>query len=163
MEPKQRPLIVIDSCLYIHFLTNQNPSLAQKTQALLQNDGFEHDIILPAIVQAEVVGVARIETPKKRDTVTQRTKAARKAADFFEDACFQFVEADQRLTERAVENVIEYDIHGADAMILATAQVYGAAYLYTADKPLQKANGLISDLKICEPPEPTTLVFPSGN
>lgn len=158
------PRIVLDTCVYIHYLANQNKTVAENVEGLLAVNNQDHEILLPAIVQAETIGIARVEIPKAKNTVTQRQKAANKAVLFFERAALPLVEHDQFITEKASELIVEHDIRGADAMILASAVCHNATHLYTVDGGLLKIGNQIPGLEVCEPPQTTTLSLDlSGN
>lgn len=159
MKLDSLPLVVVDTCLYIHLLTNQNPSLAERTQGVLDDNNQNHRVLLPAIVRAEAVGVARSHALGKRDTPTKRRKAAEVAIEFFESQDFVFAELDERLIEIAEKLIPEYGLRGADASILATAIAHDAQFLYTQDRQLLKVKDKIPNLRVQEPPEPNHLVF----
>lgn len=162
MASDSLPILVLDTCLYIHFLANQDREIADRVAALIQANGIDHEIILPSIVHAECAGVARTKLPKTKDTVKQRRTCAVTAQQFFEQAGFLFAEADQRTTSRAIELVIEHDIYGADATILATAELCGASHLYTVDNGLLKVGDKVNGLSVEKPPPPSSFVFPAG-
>lgn len=153
------PTVVLDTCLYISFLANQDEEIAQRVQSLIEQNGSEHNIVLPAIVQAECVGVARLAMPKKKNTPTQRGKAAQIAIDFFSRSELLFAELDQETVDTAAELIAGYDLQGADATILATALNVNASYLYSTDGNLLKLSGKKFDLIISPPPPATTLTF----
>lgn len=145
--------IVIDTCLYITFLSGQDPKLAARVKELLELDGKEHVILLPAIVQAETVGVARNVLRTDKNTPETRSNAAQKAIKFFAEMNLRFVELDRLTVQKANELSVKHDLKGPDSSILATAIQCGASHLYTSDGDLKKLDGVFPNLSITDPPE----------
>ena len=155
--PKTRlPYVVLDTNLYISFLTKEAHTYGA-VKDLLEDNGQEFDIVLPAIVYTEVVSVARVIEARQSNTPEKRKNAAHIARRALDGLGLPIAEIDQHVAEEAGKLIEGTELKAADALIVATAMSISATYLYTNDQQMLALNGTVDGLQIVQPPEPRRL------
>ena len=71
-----------------------------------------------------------------------------------ESGSFMVIDADEVLAHRAGELAQKYQLKGADALILASAERVRAPFLFTWDKGLTKVGSQMRGLTVCVPDSP---------
>ena len=71
-----------------------------------------------------------------------------------ESGSFMVIDADEVLARRAGELAQEFQLRGADALILASAVRVRALFLFTWDKGLTKVGSQMRGLTVCAPDSP---------
>ena len=82
------------------------------------------------------LSMAEVAKPKGVDARTIPFDKYKEMEKFFEYSWLSLVGVDRRVAKRARELVRQYNIRGADAVHLATAEVYNADFLFTYDDDL---------------------------
>lgn len=82
------------------------------------------------------LSMAEVAKPKGGDARTIPLDKYKEMEQFFEYSWLSLVGVDRRVAKRARELVRQYNIRGADAVHLATAQVFDADFLFTYDDDL---------------------------
>ena len=106
-------------------------------------------LIIPTIVIAETAGCGQV----RGDHLTRqiRHKRVKAVTDWIECGNFIPVEITLSVALRAASLAIDYQLTGADAAILAAAELHGCAWLFTWDGPLLKVDGDLGDLQVTQP------------
>ncbi|MGV9189158.1 type II toxin-antitoxin system VapC family toxin [Arcanobacterium canis] len=144
------PFIILDSCLYITYMRNDDNDLAGRVQALLEDNKTKHQIILPTIVYLEVLGVIR---GKVKQVNEEMQAAVEEACQFFNKQQLLPAELDLYTARLATDLIPRFQLKGPDAAILATAQAWEARRLYTNDNDLLKIGQSVPGVSIMRPPE----------
>jgi PIN domain len=147
---------VIDTNVIINLLTNgetDNPDWYQCSHALWSAaEGGEFQACLSVVTVAEVLASPRVRgNHLERETRYQRS---RKARAWMESGSFMVIDADEVLARRAGELAQEFQLKGADALILASAERVRAPFLFTWDKGLTKVGSQMRGLTVCAPDSP---------
>ncbi|MEV0061262.1 PIN domain-containing protein [Nocardia sp. NPDC050718] len=158
---KPRPRVVVDTCVVVDLLTNIDPSRARNSAYLLAGHNDRHDVILPAIVLAEIAGTGEIRGGHL--TAALRDDRVNRALKWISDSKFMVAELSERLGREAAKLAVEHQLKGPDATVLATAVAWKCQKLYTRDHGILKCDGKFNGLKILEPespPPPEPTLFP---
>lgn len=144
--------VCVDSCVLINVLTgggNDNPEWYPAGRRLLAaGERGEFEIVISTLVIAEVAGNGQIRGSQLARSV-RRERVSRVHA--WLRSGFTTVELDEDLARRAAELAIEFQLSGADAAILASAQRVDASALYTWDEGLLKLDLSEAGLPILTP------------
>lgn len=154
--------VLVDTCVVIDLLVDDTvEDRANRAGFLLDGHGEKHEVVLPAIVMAEIAGC-----PSLRDEELDADERARRLSEartWLSAAGFVLAEVSASLAKRSADIAFEHMLKGPDAMVLATALAFGCKTLFTRDQQLiQRGEGALG-IQIEEPPqlpEPTTL-FPA--
>lgn len=153
MTRQRRERIVVDSCIWVSYLTNDDEVSAASTRSLLnQAEDLVH-ILVPSVVYLETLGTVRART----GSPSLREQAVAQAKEFFEAFEYKSLALGHHIVVASDRYMVDYDLKGIDAAIVATAVIEKADYLYTMDKQLLKIADDIPGLVVCTPPPPNTL------
>lgn len=145
------PRVVVDTCVVLDLLVPTDPDLAKRTEYLLGGHNSRYQIILPAIVIAEIAGSGAVRGDDGGKLA--RKERITNAAEWIKGCTFAVAELSGRTARIAADLATEHNLKGADATVLATAQEWGCTKLYTRDGALLKCDGKLA-VKILEPEEP---------
>lgn len=149
------PRVVVDTCVVLDLLvpakTGIGKARADRAEYLLGGHGSRHQVILPAIVIAEIAGSGLVRGDK--GGAQARKERILKAAEWIRGCKFGVAELSARTARIASELATEHNLKGADAAVLATAQEWGCTRLYTRDGSLLKCEGTVR-FKVMEPEDP---------
>ncbi|OZF39933.1 hypothetical protein CH296_01105 [Rhodococcus sp. 14-2496-1d] len=147
--------VVVDTCVVVDLLTGEEPEWAERARWLLAGHGELHEIVLPAIVVAEIAGCPVMLTDDKVPVDVREERTA-KARDWIHGSGFVVAELSENLARRSAELAVQHRLRGADATVLATAMQWGEA-LFTRDRRLLgcKVPGLSIEVprEVPSPPE----------
>ncbi|QPK79096.1 PIN domain-containing protein [Corynebacterium lizhenjunii] len=143
------PLIVLDTNVWVWYLTDVDPAVTRCIGTLIRGHGCDHLIVVPLVVLVETVGVVRGRASRPAEQRQRSEEALR----FFRSQPLIFVDLNQRTAFRAAELCGEHLLKGADAAILASAELMGAQVLYTYDKGLIKVGRALKGLDVRRPTE----------
>ena len=119
-------------------------------QALIDNHNSKFQIVLPTLVYAEVLGVVRGKAVNQQESALADVARVR---EFFDSHDFIIAELDRVTARIAADLVPKFLLKGADAVVLATAQLWEARHLYTNDNDLLKIGDRAEGVRISVPPE----------
>jgi predicted nucleic acid-binding protein len=127
------------------------------------HEAGDFDLIIPTIVIAEVAGCGQIRgNHLSRQVRRGRIKVV---ADWIQQANFIPAEITLDTAIRAAELAIEFQLSGADATVLAIAEMYHCAWLFTWDDGLLKIDQDLGNLKVLQPqreyPDQSELLYDS--
>lgn len=147
---------VIDTNVIINLLTNgetDKPEWFQRSHALWSAaEGGEFQACLSVVTVAEVLASPQVRGGHlERETRYQRSREARA---WMESGSFMVIDADEVLARQAGELAQEFQLKGADALILASAVRVRAPFLFTWDKGLTKVGSQMRGLTVCAPDSP---------
>jgi predicted nucleic acid-binding protein len=113
------------------------------------HEAGDFDLVVPAIVIAETAGCGQIRgNHLSRQVRRDRIKIV---TDWIQSADFIPAEITLDIAVRAAQLAVEFQLSGADATVLATAQMHGCAWLFTWDAGLLKVGEDLGDLKVLQP------------
>lgn len=110
-----------------------------------------HQLLVPAIVLAEVAGSGKVRGNQL--STGERKRRLTAATTWLTQGRFTVVDIDERMGRRAADLAIEHQLKGADACIVAAAQLTRCATLYSWDADHTKLDGKIPGLTITHPRE----------
>lgn len=141
----------MDTCVVLDLLVPVDAERAKRAEYALDGHGSRYQVILPAIVIPEIAGSG---TVRGDDGGKQaRKERITNAAEWIKGCTFAIAELSGRTARIAADLATEYNLKGADATVLATAQEWGCTKLYTRDDQLLNCDGKLG-FKILEPEEP---------
>jgi len=160
MKPKQLPLVVLDTCCYLHFLMNDEPAYAQTVEEIIDQHQKLHIVVIPTSVELETFGVFKNGVGGKYgNKPNQRKRRVACAREWFSSQQFMPAELDSLVTNTAIRLMAESNLKGMDAVVIATGIVHEATTVFTYDTQMLRAGDDIEELEIRKPPPPGTL-FP---
>lgn len=148
------PRVVVDTSVVVNFLTggaaNDDPSWFDNSKWVFEaSKSGEHQVVIPAIVVAEVAGCGEIRgTHLPSSDRKQRVKLVR---DWIERSEFLPAEITLDVALRATDLAITKQLTGADACVLAVAVEYDCEALYTWDNGLLKVADSVADVTVRQP------------
>ena len=157
-KPKDLPLIVIDSCCYLHFLLRDDLNKAKNVADLIRRHDKQHTVVVPTTVELETFG--RYKTGpggKYGNKPSQIKKRVADARDWFSTQRFMPADLDPWVANTSIRLMSQNNLKGMDAVVIATAIVHEATTVFTYDDQMLKAASNIPEVKILEPPPPGTL------
>lgn len=157
-KPKDLPLIVIDSCCYLHFLLGDKPDKAKEVADLIRNHDKRHTVVVPTTVELETFG--RYKTGpggKYGNKPNQIRKRVAEARNWFGTQQFMPADLDPWVANTSIRLMADNNLKGMDAVVIATAIVHEATTVFTYDTQMLEAANNISEVEIMVPPSPGTL------
>lgn len=150
------PRIAVDTCVVLDLLVPTDAKRAERAEYLLGGHGSRYQVILPAIVISEIAGSGSVRGDE--GGAAARKERIAKATEWIKGCKFAIAELSRRTALIAADLATEHNLKGADASVLATAQEWGCAKLYTRDSGLLRCDGNLA-FKVLEPedvppPEP---------
>ncbi|WJR35273.1 type II toxin-antitoxin system VapC family toxin [Mycobacteroides immunogenum] len=142
------PRVAVDTCVVLDLLVPIDAKRAERAEYLLAGHGSRHQVILPAIVIAEIAGSGRVRGDDGGGQA--RKERIVKAAEWIRGCKFGIAELSARTARIASDLATEHNLKGADATVLATAQEWDCTRLYTRDTDLLKCEGSVG-FKVTEP------------
>lgn len=155
MTTTDLPLVVVDTCCFVSYLTDDKPERTSQVEYLLGEHGKSIEIVVPSVVELELFG--KYPQVKSSGNQKHRVRLLQHAQRWFVGQSYLVAELDRKTVDRGIDLMREFSIHGIDASILATALLYGATHVYTYDAKMLAVAGRIEGLSIGVPPEPETL------
>jgi predicted nucleic acid-binding protein len=143
--------VAVDSSVVLDLLVASDDAHAARAEYLLAGHRERHQILLPAIVIAEIAGAGDVRGHHL--TTAVREERVVKALDWVRASNFIVAELSERTARRAAELAVAHQLKGPDASILATAEQWSCTQLYTRDAGLLKCDGQLG-FKIALPDEP---------
>lgn len=144
------PQAVIDTSVLVDLFTGADPARLDGAKRIIkaaERSGIE--IVLPAIVVAELAGAPAIRGHHlSRDDREQKVAAVRA---WLTSSRFSIAEIDARVAVRAAELAYPHQLTGADACVLAVAELWSIPDLYTNDTDLLKVGQKIDGLHVRKP------------
>jgi predicted nucleic acid-binding protein len=120
-----------------------------------------HDIVIPAIVIAEVAGCGEVRGAHLDSGL--RSKRIKKVLSWLDESDFITAEISRDVARRAATLAVKHQLTGSDACVLAVAEVFGCERLYTWDRGLLKVGTGVDGLSVERPerilPAQNVLVF----
>lgn len=143
--------VAVDTCVVLDLLVPVDAKRAERAEYLLGGHGSRYQVILPAIVIAEIAGSGVVRGNDGGEEARQKRIAD--VTEWIKGCTFGIAELSARTARIAAELAIKHDLKGADATVLATAQEWGCTRLYTRDGALLKCDGSLA-FKVLEPEDP---------
>lgn len=143
--------MAVDSSVVLDLLVPVDDAHAARAEYLLAGHRDRHQILLPAIVIAEIAGAGDVRGHHLPMAVREERVA--KALEWIRASNFIVAELSERTARRAAELAVTHQLKGSDATILATAEQWSCTKLYTRDKGLLKCEGQFG-FKVTEPDDP---------
>lgn len=157
-KPNELPLVVIDSCCYLHFLLKDDDAKAKNVADLIRNHDKHHTVVVPTTVELETFG--RYKTGpggKYGSKPNQIRKRVSDAREWFSSQQFMPADLDPWVRNTSIRLMAANNLKGMDAVVVATAIVHEATTVFTYDTQMLKAATNIPEVKIAMPPPPGTL------
>lgn len=145
------PRVAVDTCVLLDLLVPVDAKRAQRAEYLLDGHGSRHQVLLPAIVIPEIAGSGIVRG--NDGGAEARKQRIADATEWIKGCAYGIAELSARTARIASELAIEYNLKGADATVLATAQEWGCTKLYTRDGSLLRCDGSLG-FKVLEPEDP---------
>ncbi len=143
--------VAVDSSVVLDLLVAVDNRHADRAAYLLGGHRDRHQVLLPAIVITEIAGAAEVRGQQLSASVRQERVA--KTLDWIRGSNFIVAELSERTARRAAELAVAHQLKGPDASILATAEQWSCAQLYTRDAGILKCDGQFG-FKIAVPDDP---------
>lgn len=143
--------VAVDSSVVLDLLVPVDDVHADRAEYLLAGHRDRHQILLPAIVIAEIAGAGEVRGHQLPTPVREERIA--KALEWIRASNFIVAELSERTARRAAELAVAHQLKGSDATILATAEQWSCTRLYTRDHDLLKCEGQFG-FKITVPDDP---------
>ena len=160
MTKNNPKLIVIDTCVYVDALyrghaqdIDADTDRAERSAFLLNLvDQGKYRAGLAPMVKVELNASSLLGTHHSSEKIQDRKD---RTDAYFEGAGHVYLEHDERVANLAAKLARESLMKGPDALIVATAVVFEATYLFSWDDKVleQQGNPLISKLQILKPQE----------
>lgn len=158
MAKKELPLVVVDSCCFVEFLTAEDPDKADRVGDILEEHGKTFNVVMPSVVYLETLGKSQMGAKGATGSNHQlRQKEFERAREWVDSQDYMMAELDPLVSSYALDLMYQHGVHGIDASILAIAEIYDAEVLYTFDQKMLKAGIPVSNVNVQEPPQPTKL------
>lgn len=162
-KPKELPLVVLDTCCYLHFLMNDEPEHATTVEEIIEQHQKLHTVVIPTSVELETFGVYKNGAGGKYgNKPAQRQKHIAYAREWFISQQFMPAELDPLVANTAIRLMAEHNLKGMDAVVIATGIVHKATTVFTYDKQMLRTAKDIKEIEIIKPPSPGTL-FPRSS
>lgn len=158
---ENKPLVVLDTNCYIEFLLGEASSSnrAAKVKSVLEDNGKEIEIALPAIVRLELLSVgSKGENGRDGNVPKRRRDNYREVKRWLDSRELLLIDISERLLRHTERVIYDHGLKVPDALVLSSAEMFGAHKLYTFDSDLLHLNGRC-EVAIEEPPEPNKLIF----
>lgn len=145
---KELPLVLVDTCIVVDFLTGRDPAWQESARWTLEQHERTHRVVLPAIVVPEITGNGAI----RGEEGGAQIRAARllKAREWLDQAGYIVAELSGRLARQAADLAVKHNLKGADATVLASALAWRCTTLCTRDQRLLDVDGVYPGLSIGE-------------
>lgn len=148
--------VIVDTCIVVDLLTGEEPEWADRARWLLDGHGNRHQIVLPAIVVAEIAGCPVMLTDDKVPLAVRLERIA-KARAWIKASGFIVAELSELLARESADLAVQYKLRGPDATVLATAIRWGDI-LFTRDDRLLGCDvpglTIAKPFEVPPPPEP---------
>lgn len=155
MTTTDLPLVVVDTCCFVSYLTDDKPERTAQVEYLLGEHRKSIEIVVPSVVELELFG--KYPQVQSSGNQNKRLRLLQHAQRWFVGQAYLLAELDRKTVDRGIELMRDFSIHGIDASILATALLYGATHVYTYDTKMLAVAGQIEGLSVEIPPQPQTL------
>ena len=160
------PRAAIDTSVIVNFLCggaeNDDPAwLSHSTWVFEALESGAFELVVPVIVIAEVAGCGQVRGNHLSRQV--RRDRIRLVTDWIQRGSFVPADITLDVAIRAAELAIEFQLSGADATVLAVAEMHDCACLFTWDAGLLKVGDELASLKVLRPqrenPDQPELVY----
>lgn len=145
------PLVAVDTCVVVDLLT-PDPQRQARARWFFEQHDLAYQVVLPAIVVAEVAGAGSING--NHGGGDARQERVDKVHAWIRDSNYLVAELTERLARHAAQLASDYSLKGPDATVLATAIAWKCTLLCTRDNGLLKIDGEIPGLGIKVPEDP---------
>lgn len=122
------------------------------SQWVLDQHRQSHTVVLPTLVPPEVIGAGRVRGDEGGRKA--RKRRIKDATTWIINRRYIQVNIDQRVSRRATELAPEYNLSGADACVLAAAELARCTILYTWDTGLLKVQDELDGITVQQPQIP---------
>jgi predicted nucleic acid-binding protein len=146
--------VAVDTSVVISHLTaghaDTDPQwLPASTWVFQAAEDGHHQLVVPAIVIAEVAGAGGVRgTQIATGDRKRRIDAVQK---WLSRGAFIVADIDERVARRAAELAIRYHLKGADAAVVAAAELWRCSALYTWDNQHLRLGAHIEGLSVVQP------------
>jgi len=134
------PRVAVDTSVILDLLLDQDPDRTERAKYLLDGHNTRHQIVLPAIVIAEIAGAPNVRSVSDDVSAAERDDRVKRALDWIMATQYIVIDLSERVAKRAAQLAVTHELKGADASVLASAELFNCARLYTRDGNLTKLN-----------------------
>ena len=116
--------VAVDTSVVLDLLLDQDEERADRARYMLDGHNTRHQVVLPAIVIAEVAGA-----PSVRGTdipIADRDDRINRALEWIMATEYVVIDLTELVAKRAAQLAVTHELKGADATVLASAELFGS-------------------------------------
>lgn len=152
MTPKQLPLIVADTTIFLSVLKNEEGRV-HAAESFLDGNGQNHSVVLSSVVELELFAFPSF---RRADSLIreERREASRQLETYLSTQKLIPGDLSPRAVRFARTLIVDQNIKFPDAAIVGTGLAVNAVAVYTWDDTLIRACSDLAGIRVAHPPTP---------